>query len=109
LGQEPDPDKMPLDASVFPEEVQAAFFVYNLMPDRWEGMNGVYLGKDWSSFPIICDVYSLSNIKETFFFAKLYETLQVTFKSQKAHERQKADQRKQQAASGETFTHNVTG
>ncbi len=26
LEQEPDPDKMPLDASVFPPEVQVAFF-----------------------------------------------------------------------------------
>ena len=49
LGQEPDPEKMPLDASVFPAEVQVAFFVFGLLPDRWDSMSGCYMGKDWSS------------------------------------------------------------
>ena len=33
LGQEPDPAKMPLEISVFPEEVQVAFFVYDRLSE----------------------------------------------------------------------------
>ena len=32
LGQEPDPSKMPLNPSDFPEEVQVAFFMFSLSP-----------------------------------------------------------------------------
>jgi hypothetical protein len=109
LGQIPDPDKMPLDASIFPEEVQAAFFVYSLMPDRWDGMSGMFLGKDWSSCEFICKIYKIENIKHIVYFAKLYENLQVSFKAEKTQERQKADERNHKAKSGENFTHNVTG
>jgi hypothetical protein len=47
LGQDPDPNKMPLEASAFPYEVQVAFFMFDLLSDRWDGMSGTYLGKDW--------------------------------------------------------------
>ena len=33
LGQEPDPDKMPLELSDFPGEVQVAFFMFSLLPE----------------------------------------------------------------------------
>ena len=38
LGEEPDPQKMPLTESDFPTEVQVAFFMFNLLSDVWEGM-----------------------------------------------------------------------
>ena len=38
---------MPLEASAFPYEVQVAFFMFDLLSDRWDGMSGMYLGKDW--------------------------------------------------------------
>ena len=33
LGQVPDPAKMPLEPSAFPEEVQVAFFVFDLLEE----------------------------------------------------------------------------
>ena len=58
-GEEPDPKKMPPDRSEFPKEVQEAFFIHDLLPDRWEGMSGSYLGKDYSA---------LGDILETAFY-----------------------------------------
>mgnify|MGYP003657029893 CR=1 FL=1 len=45
LGREPDPAKAPLEKSHFPFEVQIAFFVHSLLPERWDGASGSYLGK----------------------------------------------------------------
>ena len=56
---------MPLDASAFPHEVQVAFFVFGLLPDRYEGMSGTYMGKDWSSANFIFDTYKIDDIKRT--------------------------------------------
>lgn len=110
MGEEPDPDKMPLSTSVFPEEVQAAFFVFNLMPDKWDGMAGAYLGKEWSSFEYIVKIYDLGNARDIFFFTKIYENLLVKYRSKQAEEKQKAEKRKQKASGGgKNFTHNVTG
>ena len=57
LGQEPDPNRMPLEASAFPSEVQVAFFMFDLLSDRWDGMSGMYLGKDWSSAQFLFKLY----------------------------------------------------
>ena len=108
LGQEPDPAKMPLESSSFPEEVQVAFFVYGLLPDRWEGMSGTYLGKDWNSLNHIFELYEIDNQKEVFFFSKIYENLVVSFKAEEAEKKRKAEERKAKSAGGgKQFTHNV--
>tara|TARA_R100001460_G_scaffold92680_4_gene134581 strand:+ start:1175 stop:1516 length:342 start_codon:yes stop_codon:yes gene_type:complete len=61
LGEEPDPDKMPPDRSEFPIEVQEAFTIHDLLPDRWEGMSGSYLGKDYSALGTMLKEF---NVKE---------------------------------------------
>jgi hypothetical protein len=96
LGQEPDPAKMPLDSSDFPEEVQVAFFIFSLLSDNWDGMSGTYLGKDWTQ----C----------TLFFMKLYENIIVSYKSEEAEKKRKAEERKAKSAGGgKQYTHNVRG
>ena len=110
MGTEPDPEKMPLDSSDFPGEVQVAFFVFGLLPDRWDGMSGTYLGKDWSSFEQIVDIYEIEDKKSTLLFSKMYENIVVTYKAEEAEKKRKAEQRKSQAAGGgKTYTHNVRG
>lgn len=94
LGQEPDPEKMPLDTSIFPYEVQVAFFVLDLLPDRWEGMSGTYMGKDWSSAEFIFKIYSVENIPTVVFFAKVYESLLVNHRAEKAEKKRKSEQRR---------------
>lgn len=111
LGEEPNPDKMPLEASDFPEEVQAAFFVYNLLPDRWDGMSGMYLGKDWAALGYIMSLYDIDCPKEVTMFIKVYENIVIKKLTQDRERQRKAEERKQKASGGggKNYTHNVQG
>jgi len=99
---------MPLDSSEFPEEVQVAFFMFSLLSDRWDGMSGSYLGKDWNSCSYIFSVYEVEDPKTTLFFMKMYEAILVMHRMEKAEEKRKQDERKSQQG-GKTYTHNVRG
>ena len=85
---------MPLDASVFPSEVQVAFFVFDLLPDRWDGMSGYYLGKDWGSAEFIFDLYDISDRKTVVFFAKLYENTIVEIRAKESEQKRKEAERR---------------
>ncbi len=108
LGQVPDPAKMPLESSAFPEEVQVAFFMFDLLSDRWDGMSGTYLGKDWSTCLQLFEVYEVEDTKNTIFFMKLYEAILMKHRMEEQERKRKAAERKQQQA-GKTYAHNVRG
>jgi len=110
LGQVPDPAKMPLDSSAFPEEVQVAFFIFSLLSDRYEGMSGTYLGKTWSEFDPVIKVYSFPvEPKVVLYFAKMYEKHLVVYRMEEAEKKRKADERKAKSAGGggKNYAHNV--
>ena len=94
LGQEPDPSKMPLEASAFPQEVQVAFFMLDLLSDRWEGNSGSYLGKDWSAVNFLFDLYEFDDKKDIIYFMKIYENLVINDRAEKAEQKRKAAERK---------------
>jgi len=102
---------MPLTTGDFPPEVQVAFFIYNYLSDRWEGMSGSYLGKDWSNIQFLFDLHQVDNPREIYFFAKLIEAEAVSFYSEEAEKKRKAEERKAKnsAGPGKSFTHNVQG
>jgi len=108
LGQEPDPSKMPLEISTFPDDVQVAFFMFNLLSDNWEGMSGSYMGKDWSHCAHLFSVFEIEDPKVTMYFMKLYENILMTHRMEEAAKQRKADERKKQTA-GKTYAHNVRG
>jgi hypothetical protein len=108
MGEEPDPARMPLDSSEFPEEVQVAFFMFSLLSDNWEGMSGSYMGKDWSHCPHLFEVYEVKDAKTTLYFMKMYEGLLMAHRFEKAEEKRKKEERKSQQG-GKTYTHNVRG
>ena len=86
LGREPDPEKAPLEIQDFPPEVQYAFLIHSLMPDRWDGMNGVYMGKDWAALGSLLDIFKIDNKQETVHFIKYiehYNTRQINDKAEK--------------------------
>lgn len=110
LGQEPDPAKMPLDPSDFPEEVQVAFFMFSLLPDYWEGMSGTYMGKHWNGVDYFFDLYDVAERKTVFYIMKTYERKLVEYRSDKAEQKRKQEERKRQSGgSGKTYTHNIKG
>ena len=93
LGREPDPEKAPLEVQDFPPEVQYAFLIHSLMPDRWDGMNGVYMGKDWAALGSLLDIYEVESKKEVVFFIKYIEHYNSQQLNDKAEQqRKKAEQ-----------------
>ena len=60
LGKEPDYNKLPMSEGSFPYEVQLAFFIHSLLPDRWDGMSGSYMGKDWSAIGTLLDIHNIT-------------------------------------------------
>ena len=101
---------MPLDPSDFPEEVQVAFFIFSFLTDRWEGMSGTYMGKNWDSIEYIMSLYEIQNPRIVFRFMKMYEIELVNYRAQEAEKRRKAEERKAKSAGGgKNYTHNVKG
>ena len=111
LEQEPDPDKMPLTASDFPEEVQVAFFMYDLLSDKWDGTSGSYMGKDWVDCEFLFKLYEVEDQQTILYFMKMYERVVINFRAQEAETQRKTEERKAKAASGggQQYTHNVKG
>ena len=110
LGQEPDPSKMPLEVSEFPEDVQVAFFMHDLLSDKWDGMSGHYLGKDWTQCQHLFELYDIEKRDRVnmLYFMKMYEAQLEKTKAEENERKRKADERKQQTA-GKKYTHNVRG
>jgi len=73
LGQEPDPDEMPPEISDFPLEIQEAFVIHAMLPDRWDGSSGSYMGKDWSALNDLLNINGVEDKKTVTFFLKHIE------------------------------------
>ena len=111
LGEEPDPEKMPLSQSEFPIEVQVAFFIFDLLSDVWEGMSGTYMGKDWGHCSQLFDIWDVDDQKTTMYFMKMYERQLVNYRADRADEKREADKRRTKSSGGDgkNYTHNIQG
>ena len=109
LGEEPDPTKMPLEPSDFPEEVQVAFFMFSLLPDHWEGMSGTYMGKYWDGIDYFFKLYDIDNPRTILYIMKMYENAIVSYRAEQSDRKRKAEERKAKAGGGKNYTHNVKG
>ena len=70
LGREPDPNKAPVEEWHFPMEIQQAFNIHKLLSDKWEGMSGSYLGKDWTAVELLLNIFEVEDKKEVILFLK---------------------------------------
>lgn len=50
-----------IDPSTFPIQAQYALLLFNLLPDKIEGMAGTWLGKDYSGLKDIMDLYEIED------------------------------------------------
>jgi hypothetical protein len=57
MGVEPIPEETPPEMEDFPYEVQQAFDIYSRLSDRWDGMSGTYLGKDYNPIAFFMDLF----------------------------------------------------
>lgn len=110
LGEEPDPQKMPLDPSEFPIEVQVAFFIFGLLEDVWDGMSGSYLGKNWHNIEYFFNLYEVQEPKTILYIMKMYEGIIILDRQQRAEKKRKAEERRAKASGGGTqYSHNIKG
>ena len=65
---------MPPEMADFPYEVQFAEAFFRLLPDRWEGNSGSYMGKDWSALGTLFNIFEIKIDKEIItYFLKVIE------------------------------------
>ena len=57
-------EDIPKDPSTFSVEAQQALVLMNALPDIWEGMNGVWLGKNYNGLMDIMDLYGVIDRKK---------------------------------------------
>ena len=92
MGKEIDPYKFIRDEE-FPLEVQEAMLLHSYLPDRWEGMSGQYLGKDWSALSELLDAHDVEDKRVVIFFLKyidMYKQKSVNDEVEKKRRKQEA-------------------
>ena len=73
-GVDPVPEEMPPTMGDFPYEVQVAFLLHDLLPDRWDGMSGSYFGKDLSALGTLLDTWDIEDKKSAIYWIKHIES-----------------------------------
>jgi len=66
MGLPPEEEDIPPDPSTFTFDSQNALRLFKVLPDKIEGMNGVWLGKDFSGLMDIMELYEMPNKREVF-------------------------------------------
>ena len=66
MGWEPREEDIPISPDKFSYEAQNALVLFDVLPDVWDGMNGVWLGKDYSALQLTFDLYEIDNKRECF-------------------------------------------
>jgi len=66
MDWEPDPEEMPLEPKDLSYEGQVALTLFQVLPDKIEGMNGVWLGKDFAGLGDIMELYGIEGNREAF-------------------------------------------
>lgn len=73
MGWEPDENQIPIDPSTLSLEVQHTLILLNALPDKWEGMSGSWMGKDYSGLAAIMDIYEMENRRSIFELLQICE------------------------------------
>jgi hypothetical protein len=82
MGWEPREDEIPKDLATLPYESQIALILFNMLPDRIDGMSGSWLGKDFSCLEVFMNIYEVENRRE------ILDLIMVTHRSYDEHYRQ---------------------
>lgn len=85
---------MPPERGDYPYEVQVAFFIHDLLPDRWDGMSGSYMGKDYAALQVLLDTYVVEERKQVCLFIKNIEARNMNSINDKISKKQKASEQR---------------
>jgi hypothetical protein len=88
MGWEPTEDDMPLDPGTFEIEAQQALILLNSLPDKWDGMSGTWMGKDYSGLSAILDIYEVEDRRQVFELLQIAESELGKFYTQKQKEQE---------------------
>ena len=94
LGTEPKEEEMPPEIGSFPLEIQEAFVVHSIMPDKWDGASGSYMGKDWSPLKDLLDINEVQDQKTVCYFLKHIESSSTININAELKRKQDADRRR---------------
>ena len=97
LGKTPNLAKIPMDRNYYPFEVQLAMAIHEVLPDRWDGMSGSYLGKDWSAVGTYLDAYKVEDKTTVLFFIKVLDIEYSKIVNENLGKERKKEERKSQA------------
>lgn len=59
LGTEPDPEQVPCSREDLFYDTQQVFELYDILPAKWEGFSGHYMGKDLQLLPVLFDTFNI--------------------------------------------------
>ena len=94
MGVEPKEEDIPKDPSTFSVEAQQALVLLNSLPDLWEGMNGIWLGKNYTGLFDIMNLYDIDSKREVFELLKVCEEELSKYYSQKKKEQEQLSKAK---------------
>lgn len=75
---EPNDDDIPIDLEDFPPDIQTYLLVVNQLSDRFDGMSGTYLGKDFTNLEQVAKYYLITDMPSLYYFAKIAENAIVS-------------------------------
>lgn len=76
LGGEPNINELPIELSDMPIEVELAYNVYNLLPDKIDSFNGVYYGKELDKAPLMLEFLEIQSKKDVFKLIIIIDSLE---------------------------------
>ena len=88
MGVEPKEEDIPKDPSHFSLEAQQALVLVNVLPDKWEGMSGTWLGKEYAGLLDIMELYQIDDKKQVFELLKVCEEELGKYYAQKRKEQE---------------------
>jgi len=89
MGLPIDEKEIPLDINDLSYNCQQAVLLFNILPDKVEGMNGIWLGKEYAGLADIMNIYEMDNRKD------VLDLLQVCIReASKVYERQREQAQK---------------
>jgi hypothetical protein len=94
MGWEPNEDEMPKDPGFLPFEAQTALLVFNVLPDRFEGMSGTWMGKDFSALDIVFKIYEVVDRRTVFEYLLLIQREYSDYYSKQQKMRESASKSK---------------
>ena len=82
---------------MYPYEVQMAFFIYSLLQDTWDGMNGMYMGKNLAGLSLLLDLYDIDDKRTVVYFLSAIDRERIKTINEEVKRKSEAERRKAKA------------